>query len=184
MPLARAGRPEHEAEAEEIDASLIALYRDARDMREKSELLGALGNSVGPTVVPVIEEALGDVRVPVRAAAARALRLAAGIRTDRLLAETITADHDASVRSDAIFAARFRHPLPTPLADALLHAASSDSVDYVRSDALAVLRLNPTASARISETLERIAKLDADPGIRRQAREALAALSPTPSAHP
>jgi hypothetical protein len=182
--LARAGRPEHEAEAEEIDASLIALYRDAREMHEKSELLGALGNSVGPKVVPVIEEALGDVRVPVRAAAVRALRLAAGVRTDRLLAETITSDHDASVRSDAIFAARFRHPLPAPLADALLHAASSDPDDYVRRDALAVLRLNPTASARIPETLERITKLDPDPGIRRRGREALAAHSPISSAHP
>jgi hypothetical protein len=32
--------------------------------------------------------------------------------------------------------------------------------------------------------LERIAELDADPGIRRQAKEALVALSPTASAHP
>ena len=178
--LARTGRPEHQTEADAIDASLIALYRDARDMREKSELLGALGNSVGPTVVPVIQEALGDTRVPVRAAAARALRLAAGSETDHLIAAAITSDHDPAVRADAIFAARFRHPLPAPIADALLQAAGNDAVDYVRSDALAVLRQNPTASVRIPEALERIAKLDADFGIRRQAREALAAL---PSAH-
>ena len=141
--LARAGRPEHQTEADAIDASLIALYRDARDMREKSELFGALGNSVGPTVVPVIQEAVGDIRVPVRAAAARALRLAAGSETDHLIAAAITSDHDPAVRADAIFAARFRHPLPAPIADALLQAAGNDAVDYVRSDALAVLRQNP-----------------------------------------
>jgi hypothetical protein len=182
--LARAGRQEHEEEADAIDASLIALYRAARDTRAKSELLGALGNSVGPAVVPVIEEALSDARVPVRAAAARALRLAAGINTDRLLAGAITSDQDPAVRSDAIFAARFRHPLPAPLAEALLKAASNDAVDYVRSDALAVLRLNLAASMQIPEVLERIAKLDADPDIRRQARDALAALSPSTSDHP
>jgi hypothetical protein len=182
--LARAGRLEHEAEADAIDASLIALYRGARDTREKSELLGALGNSVGPAVGPIIEEALNDAHVSVRAAAARALRLAPGIETDSLLAAAITSDRDAAVRSDAIFAARFRHPMPAPLADALLQAASKDTVEYVRSNALAVLRLNPTASVKIPETLGRIAKLDTDPGIRRQAREAISALSSTTSAHP
>lgn len=182
--LARAGRREHEAEADAIDASLIALYRGAADTREKSELLGALGNSVGPAVVPIIEGALDVADVSVRAAAARALRLAPGIKTDSLLAAAITSDHDAAVRSDAIFAARFRHPLPAPLADALLQAASKDTVEYVRSDALAVLRLNPTASVKIPETLERIAKLDTDRGIRRQAREAISALSSTTSPHP
>jgi len=135
--LARAGRAEHEAEADAIDALLIALYHSTRDTREKSELLGALGNSVGPTVVPVIEQAMSDAHLLIRAAAARALRLAAGIEIDRLLATAITSDQDAAVRSDAIFAVRFRHPLPAPLADALLQAASKDTVEYVRSDALA-----------------------------------------------
>jgi hypothetical protein len=50
---------------------------------------------------------------------------------------------------------------------------------YVRSDAVAALRQNPTASLRIPDTLARIAEADADSSIRRQAREALAALSPT-----
>ncbi|UWZ86809.1 HEAT repeat domain-containing protein [Occallatibacter riparius] len=181
--LARAGRPEHEAEADAIDVLLIALYSGARDTGEKSELLGALGNSVGPAVIPVIEEALSDERVSIRGAAARALRLAPGIKTDRLLAAAITSDQDAAVRADAIFAVRFRHPLTEQLADALLQAASTDKVEYVRSDALAVLRLNPTASARIPETLERIAKLDTAPGIRRQAREALTSLSLTAANH-
>jgi HEAT repeat protein len=142
-------------------------------------MLGALGNSAGPTVIPVIEQALRDMHAPIRAAAARALRLAPGAEVDRTLASVVTSDSEPGVRADAIFAARFRRPLAAPLADALLHAAASDKADYVRSDAVSVLRQNPTASVRIPETLGRVAKLDVDPGIRRQAREALAAFSTT-----
>jgi HEAT repeat protein len=182
--VSRAGRPEHPAEADAIDATLISLYQNAPDVHEKTELLSALGNSAGPSVIPAIEEALRDSRVPVRSAAARALRLASSPDVDRVLANVITSDPDPQVRADAIFATRFRHPLPSPLADALLHAASADETRYIRSDAVAMLSQNPTASVRIPETLARIAELDADSGIRRQAREALAALSPAESTHP
>lgn len=182
--LSRAGRPEHRVEADAIDASLIALYRNAQTTHEKTELLSALGNSAGPSVVPAIVAALHDSHAPIRSAAARALRLAQGDDVDRLLASVITSDHDAAVRSDAIFATRFKRPLPSPLADALLHAASADATDYVRSDAVAVLRQNPTASQRIPKTLAQIAQNDIDPGIRRQAKEALASLSPAASTQP
>lgn len=182
--LSHAGRPEHVAEAEAIDASLIALYRSARDTHEKTELLGALGNSSGPLVVPVIEEALHESTVPIRSAAARGLRLAPGPDADHILATVINSDSDATVRADAVFATRFRHPLPASLADALMHAASYDTANYVRSDAIAVLRQNPTASPQIPETLDRIAQFDADAGIRRQAKEALSAFSPQVSTLP
>jgi hypothetical protein len=182
--LSRAGRAEHPAEADAIDASLITLYQSPADVHEKTELLGALGNSAGPSVIPVVEEALHDSRVPVRAAAARALRLGPGPDVDRVLAKVITSDPDAQVRADAIFATRFRHPLPSPLADAMLHAASADEARDIRSDAVAVLSQNPTASVRIPETLARIAEVDADSAIRRQAKDALAALSPAASNHP
>ncbi len=182
--LARAGRSAHPAEADAIDASLIALYRNASETRQAGELLGALGNSAGPSVVPVIEEALRDSRVPIRAAAARALRLAPGPAIDRLLAKVIASDRDPVVRADAIFAARFRRPLPAPLADALLKAATADTIDYVRSNAVALLRQNPAASPRIPETLVSIADHDTNPGIRRQASEALASIRAAASAKP
>ena len=174
--LARAGRSAHSAEADVIDSSLICLYRNTSETSQITQLLGALGNSAGPSVVPVIEEALRDSRVPVRAAAARALRLAPGFEVDRLLATVMDSDSSPIVRSDAIFAARFRRPLPSSLADAVLHTASSDSVDYVRSDAVALIRQNPSASPNIPDTLEHIANRDINPGIRRQASEALASL--------
>jgi hypothetical protein len=172
--LSRAGRAEHPAEADAMDGVLIARYRNVRETREAAELLAALGNSVGPAVVPVISNALRDPRAPVRGAAARALRLAPGSAIDELLAATITSDRDPAVRADAIFAARFRRPLPAPIADALLNAASADDVDYVRSNAVAVLRLSPAASPRIAATLARVADHDTNPGIRRQASEAIA----------
>jgi hypothetical protein len=175
--LARAGRAEHPVEADTIDAALIARYRKARQVRELSDLLAALGNSVGPSALPVIEDALHDFRNPVRAAAARALRLAAGPEVDRLLSATITSDDDPGVRAAAIFAASFRRPIGPLLGEALLRAASADSVEYVRSDAVTLLRQNPDASQRIAETLAGIAEHDAKPGVRRLAREALASVS-------
>ena len=40
--LSHAGRAEHPADADAIDASLIALYRNTSDIHERIELLGSL----------------------------------------------------------------------------------------------------------------------------------------------
>jgi hypothetical protein len=181
--LSHAGRAEHIADADGIDASLIALYRSAPDIHERIELLGALGNSAGPATITVLEEALHDPATGIRGAAARGLRLAPGSDIDSILAVVITSDPDASVRNDAVFATRFRHPLPSSLADALLQSASTDTAAYVRSDSIAVLGQNPAASPRVTETLEAIAKRDADAGIRRQAQQMLERLSATALNH-
>ena len=179
--LARAGRTVHPGEASALDAALISLYRDAHDPSEVRQMLGALGNSAGPTVVPVIEEALGDSRATIRAAAIRALRLAAGPHVDEVLANAMVSDPEPHVRSDAIFTVQFRHPLSTILADALLQAATSDKADYVRSSAVSAIRQNPAASPRIAETLAQIADNDSNSGIRRQATNALASIQATPT---
>jgi HEAT repeat protein len=182
--LSRVGRHEHPAVAEAIDASLIAIYQKTHDATERVELLGALGNSAGASVVPVVEEALHDTSNPVRSAAARALRLAPGSDVDQVLATVISSDTSGPVRADAVFATHFRHPLTALLADALLRAASSDTSRFVRSDAIAVLSQNPTASVRIPDTLEQIAQHDADSGIRKQAGDALESLTAIASSHP
>ncbi len=172
--MARTGRKEHPGEAEALDAALVARYRKAQEVRELSDLLAALGNSVGPSVLPLIQEALRDPRIPIREAAARALRLAEGPEIDALLSATITDDHDPQVRAAAIFATSFRRPTST-LTEALIRAAKTDSVEYVRSEAIAQLRAHPAASPDIPETLAWIADHDAKPGIRRLAREGLPA---------
>ena len=175
--LARAGRPEHPEEAEKIDAALIARYRKARELRERSDLLRALGNSIGPTVLPVIEETLRDAHGPARPEAARALRLATGAEVERLLSSAIASDEDPSVRSGAIFAAGFHHPLGPLLGEALIHAAKADPIEYLRRSAITLLRQNPNATAGVPEALAWIAEHDPKPGLRRLAQDALASIA-------
>jgi HEAT repeat protein len=121
----------------------------------------------------VIEAALRDSRVPVRAVAVRALRLTPGPEVDGLLSTALTTDSDPGVRAGAIFAAGFRHPLDSALSDALLRAARTDSADSVRSSAVTLLARAPHASPKIVETLAWVAENDTKFGIRRQARRAL-----------
>lgn len=170
--VAHAGRKDHSAEADVIDAALIDRYKKAHDIREVSDILVALGNSVGPAVVPVIEQALHDPRDPVRAAAARAMRLADVPETDDLLAAAISNDTEPSVRSAAIFATSFRHTTSS-LAETLIKAAKTDSAESVRAEAIVQLRAHPQASPDIPASLSWIAEHDAKPGIRRLAREGL-----------
>ena len=179
--LARAGRAAQRAEADTIDAALIARYRNAKKAGERSNLLDALGNSGGPMALPVIEDALRDPGNPARPAAARALRLAEGPEVDGLLSGAITGDKDPHVRSGAVLAAGFRHPIGPVLGEALVRAASADPVPHVRSSAISLLRQNPDASARIAETLKWISENDTEPGIRRLAEEALKSFSGEPA---
>ena len=182
--LSHAGRAENRAEADAIDATLVDLFRNASNSSEKAELLGALGNSAGASVVPVVEEALHASTAAIRSAAARALRLAPGPDVDGILATAISSDPDSAVRADATFATRFRHPISASLVGALLSAASTDHARFVRSDAIAVVRENPNASPEILQTLKQIAENDPDAGVRRQAGDALESISASTSAHP
>jgi len=172
--LSRAGRADHPAEADSVDTSLLALYQNAAEARERVELLAALGNSAGPATLPVIEQALHDPAVVIRSAAARALRLSTDSDADHALASVLVNDIAPTVRADAIFATQFRRPLPSSLTDALLQAVNSDNASFVRSDAIAVLARNLTASPKIGDALAQVAITDPDPGIRRQAKSAIA----------
>lgn len=171
--LARAGRAEHPHEADAIDADLIERYRKTVDEKELADLLGGLGNSASATAGVVIEAALRDSRISVRAVAVRALRLTRGPEVDRLLSTALTTDSDPRVRAGAIFAAGFRHPLDSALSEAVLRAARTDASDSVRSSAVTLLARAPHASPQIAETLAWVAENDARLGIRRQARQAL-----------
>jgi hypothetical protein len=173
--LARAGRAEHPSEANAIDSALIAQYRKASEIPQVCELLSALGNSVGPAAVAVIREALRDSRPTVRSAAVRALRLAPDV--DEALRDIMAHDTDPRVRADAIFASRFRRPLSASLGEALVRTAKTDAIAYVRSDAVALLHQNLNAAPGAVDALAWIAENDANAGVRRQAREALAPAS-------
>jgi HEAT repeat protein len=172
--LARQGRAEHSTEADVIDASLLAFYQNATEAHERVELLAALGNSAGPATLPAIEQALHDPADLIRSAAARALRLATDSDADHALASVLVHDAAPTVRADAIFATQFRRPLPSSLTDALLQVVNSDNASFVRSDAIAVLARNLTASPKIGDVLAQVATTDPDPGIRHQAKSAIA----------
>jgi HEAT repeat protein len=171
--LARAGRAAHASQADALDTALIAHYRRAQTVEEASALLAALGNSIGASVLPVIDGALRDLREPIRIAAAQALRLAEGKEIDSLLEAAITNDQAPSVRGAAIFAASFRRPIGPAICDALMRAAKSDPAEFVRARAIGLLRQNVSATPQIGDTLAWIADHDSDPGVRRLARQAL-----------
>ena len=170
--LAHAGRSTRQAEAESINAALVAHYQQARDTRERTELLAAMGNSAGKRVAGAIEGALKDPQAEVRRAAARALRLADGPEVEGLLAAAITSDQDAGVRSAALFAAGFRRTIGRPLGEALLHAAKFDPAEEVRTGAISLMRRHADAVPQVAETLEWIARHDPLPGVRGLAQEA------------
>ena len=171
--LARAGRSDHPAEADAIDAALIARYRKAQEVGELSDILGALGNSVSPSALAVIEDALRTPHDKVRVAAARALRLSEAPETDALLSATIASDRVPQVRAAAIFAVSF-HRMTVPLCEALQQAARVDLIEYVRNDAVTLLGHNTNACPGAFETLGWVAEHDAKPGVRRLAVGALA----------
>lgn len=136
--LARAARRAHPEESARIDRALADRYAAARDDRERIEVLSAIGNSGGASLLPLVDSALREGAPPMRAAAVTALRLADGPDVDAWIARTLTEDKDPSVRSAAVFASSFR-PLGS-LYDALEQASRKDPSDAVRREAAAVLR--------------------------------------------
>ena len=171
--LARAGRPSHPEEAALIDGALLARYRQSHEMKERCDLLAALGNSAGDSVVPAIEEALHDPDDAIRSAAAAALRLLSGVEIDSLLADAIAGDRAAEVRASAIFAAGFRRPVSPKLVEALTHAAKTDSAEHVRVAAITLLQQNVQVVPNLAETLTWVAAHDEKPAVRRLAQDAL-----------
>jgi HEAT repeat protein len=167
--LARAGRTSQPAEADAIDQFMIDRYGKTAEANGRIELLSAMGNSAGLALLPTVEAALHDSASKVRAAAARALRLVDDPAAARLLADTMIGDHDATVRSAAIFAATFRS-MEDSLVAALLQAAKSDLVDQVRSEAIVLLLRHQSSLPQVSQALANIADNDPKERIRRLAR--------------
>jgi hypothetical protein len=174
--VSRMGRIAHPADADAIDATLIARFRKAQTASELTGLLTAMGNSASASVLPTIKDGLRDSRAAVRAAAARALRLEPGSDIDALLAKTMVADPDSDVRYAAIYACTFRRPIGVQIGEATVHSAKEDTSESVRSAAVSLLRNNPKAVSGIAETLEWVAEHDSKPGMRKLASEAVASI--------
>jgi hypothetical protein len=170
--LARAGREQYPEAARAAERALLARAAPPNDVTLREDALAGLGNSASADLLPAFERALADADPRIRAAAARALRAVADARAEHMLAQLLERDQDPSVRAAAILAASFR-PLGA-LVEPLAHTAETDPVDYVRIDAVALLKDHVAASPRVVEALATVAKNDRKPGIRRLAAEALA----------
>jgi hypothetical protein len=170
--LARAARANDDAHAGVIDAALAAAYKGAKDAPARAELLGAIGNSAGPTLLPVVRAALEtDADSKVRAAATRALRLYDDTDVKDQLAKMITDDREPLVRATAIFAAGFA--FDARYVEPLTKAALKDPTEMVRTDATNMLASHQDVTPEIADTLARVAEKDPKPGIRKLARAAL-----------
>jgi hypothetical protein len=169
--LARTSRATAPAEAAALDVAIGARFDAAKDAAARADLLGAIGNSAGPALLPRVRAALGDADLEVRAAGARALRLYEDDAARDLLAATITADREPIVRAAAIFSAGFG--FDARYVEPLTKAALSDATDFVRKDAVALLGAHRDAAGAIDETLAHVAKTDAKAAVRLAARTAL-----------
>ena len=169
--VARVGRPEHVAESEAIEKTLLGEYARARDDGDRALALAALANLGSPAVLAPVKAALGDGERPVRAAAARALRLVPDPAADRLLVGLLRSDRDPAVRAAAIFAAGFRDL--APLVDGLAETAETDPVESVRTDTVTLLARYANTSPRVTRALAYAADNDPKANVRQIARAAL-----------
>lgn len=85
-----------------VAAELGTRYGAARGAAERIELLGAMGNSGDPRLLPSIGSGLEDADPAVRAAAARALRRAEGDEAGTLLVRQYAEDPDPAVRAAVV----------------------------------------------------------------------------------
>jgi len=169
--VARSGRQEHVAESGALEKTLLAQYARARDDEDRASALAALGNLGSPAVLAPVKAALGDGERPVRAAAARALRLVPDPAADRLLVGLLRSDRDPTVRAAAIFAAGFRDV--GPLVEGLAETAETDPVESVRTDTVTLLARYANTSPRVTRALVYAADNDPKSNVRQLARAAL-----------
>jgi hypothetical protein len=165
--LARAARPQHPAEAAEIERIVLAASAGARTIDDRLDALAALGNLGSASILPRVRPELAAPEPKLRAAAARALRFVPDPEADRILLAVLAHETDPTVRAAAIFAAGFRRI--GPLADGLAIAAETDPVEFVRADAVTLLARHVRASARAARALDYVAHNDASAEVRRLA---------------
>lgn len=179
--LAHAGRKAHPDDSAAIDAFLVAGFEKAQmNATDAADFLSAMGNSGGASVAPAIGRGVHDSRAVVRVAAVRALRLIQGGEVDGLLARTIEADPESTVRVAGIFAAGFLQEIGPGVAVALVRAAKTDSAVQVRTGAITLLRQHPAVVPGVADVLHWVAQNDPTPTVRHLANEAAMAIGKAP----
>jgi hypothetical protein len=135
-------------------------------------LLRAIANSGYDGALARVRPYLDDERDAVRSAAVRALQSMRDPTVDRLIAARLGSDASKDVRLSAIASARLREPNDV-LADAVAAAGSNGAEPHVRYRAVETMARWLTRRPALRDTLERIARNDAEERVRERARQAL-----------
>ena len=157
--------------ASRLVEDLLHRFRSATTEEELVEIMGALGNTGSPAILPAVRAALASESPRLAHEAVVALRLVPGNEAEEIL-RTVLASGALDTRLAALFAARFR-PL-APLLPSLSLVLRQDDSAAVRGETVellgAALAHLPGALALVQHAADR----DPNEEIRARARELLA----------
>lgn len=155
-----------------------ALARDLHDelasasgVREKRELLIAMGNAGHTSSIPVVQSSMRDSSPEIRAASAQALRRIPGETVDELLSE-LARDPDPRVRTSAMDAIGERTPSHR-LVQRVIESMLGDPVFEPRARAVRAAIHWVGGVPMLVEPLRRVAASEANEHLRRAAEAAL-----------
>jgi hypothetical protein len=147
---------------------LVQRLARADDALELGTVLRAIANSGYDAALPSVLPFLDDKRTEIRSAATWAMQSMLDARVDPLIAKRLAADESSEVQSAAIDAARLRQP-SDPLAAALSAAGTGAADAHVRYQAVELMLLWLPARPDLRGAVDKIARLDAEPRVRRLA---------------
>jgi hypothetical protein len=168
----------HLREAEQHDASrgiselLLVELEAATTTREQIRCLRGIANSAYPGALGVVRVFAHHDEESIRAAALEAMRLVEGPEVDLFIAERMTKDPDARVRTTAVRVAKRRAPSPA-LETALTALALHDEHAPTRQGAVELLGRWLPDRPSLRSTIEQVANADERNQIRAVARAAL-----------
>jgi hypothetical protein len=151
---------------------LLGQLERASATSDQITVLGALGNSGYAGALPAIRPYLASDSEEERAAAVGALKSMRDIDVDDLIGSRMDQDGSSSVRISAIDAARVRDPsdvLAHSVVDAAVHAMDA----HVRYQATELMAAWLSRRPELRQTLQAIARDDAEPRVRERAQASL-----------
>jgi HEAT repeat protein len=148
-----------------IVAGLAKDLQSSQDPKDKAAYLRALGNSGHPDALAAIQPYLTDPNPGVRAAAADALRAIPNPLADQDLALVLKRDTSPDVRRTSLEAMSKRSTAPVTVY-AVRDNLKSEPDARVRRPAVNTAIGWKSVAPVLRESLEIVAKNDADPGIR------------------
>jgi hypothetical protein len=168
--LREAGEVERAAR---ISKLLVGRLAAAHDDQQKVTVLRGLANAGDAGAMEAVRPYLGSGSAQLRAAAVQALRLVPSPEVDRLIAERLASEQERLPRDEALSAASPRPASPVLVA-AVEKVASTAPDPQGRLLAVRLLGHWLRGRADLRPALEEVARGDAEPKVREEARRLLA----------